>query len=559
MSSRNTRKEAAPATKVVMRCLPPTLQREAFLEQVSPLPDHDYFYLAPADNSLGSFAHATVYINFLRIDDVITFKEKFDGYVFLDTKGNEYTAVVEFAPYQKVPKKKSKRVDEKKGTIENDSDFKKFLEIFQTETKVANVDMAVVLEEIENREKELKASVNQKGSTPLLEFLKKRREERILALQKSKDEKRKKELERKQREEELRALRKRNESAKLRQQQQEKKHAEERQATARSTKAADADYKPSSAGSKSVSKRSAYNDEYYEQEKGSVSSSSKRGDAEKVKPEKAEYGEKKSQDKSQKSETERPQKTKPPSSKSESSYSSKGGDKGGNYYSKEEKPSGSRRHKEVAYDEYGYDYEYDPNYDYDYRDYRSYGPSHSHSDRSYDSSYYGSSRRSQEWSSGRPDYYRPSSKSGSSSSKHHPSDKEKKGGGAPPKQQDSHGQENVKSEDRLEASSSKEPATPKNPAKSSEKPPRDERRDYAHGQDYEDHRPARNSEQRSAADRERDRQQKVRYRDRPEKEIYVPGKRMAERRKQTSASDKGGGDEDATSSHVNDASYDNAQ
>jgi hypothetical protein len=32
--------------------------------------------------------------------------------------GNEFPAVVEFAPFQKVPKKKTKKADSKKGTIE---------------------------------------------------------------------------------------------------------------------------------------------------------------------------------------------------------------------------------------------------------------------------------------------------------------------------------------------------------------------------------------------------------------------------------------------------------
>ena len=33
--------------------------------------------------------------------------------------GSEFSALVEFAPYQKVPKKKTKKADSKKGTIED--------------------------------------------------------------------------------------------------------------------------------------------------------------------------------------------------------------------------------------------------------------------------------------------------------------------------------------------------------------------------------------------------------------------------------------------------------
>ena len=38
---------------------------------------------------------------------------------FCSVPGNEYPGVVEFAPFQKIPKKKPKKNDSKKGTIEN--------------------------------------------------------------------------------------------------------------------------------------------------------------------------------------------------------------------------------------------------------------------------------------------------------------------------------------------------------------------------------------------------------------------------------------------------------
>ena len=34
-------------------------------------------------------------------------------------KGGEYSAVVEFAPFQKIPKKKTKKSDSRRGTIED--------------------------------------------------------------------------------------------------------------------------------------------------------------------------------------------------------------------------------------------------------------------------------------------------------------------------------------------------------------------------------------------------------------------------------------------------------
>lgn len=105
------------------------MTQEQFLEQISPLPEHDYLYFMKADMSLGQFAFSRAYINFTDQQDIFVFREKFDNYVFVDSKGVEYSAVVEFAPFQKLPKKKtSKKRDLKCNTIESDSYYMSFLE-----------------------------------------------------------------------------------------------------------------------------------------------------------------------------------------------------------------------------------------------------------------------------------------------------------------------------------------------------------------------------------------------------------------------------------------------
>ncbi|GFX20003.1 regulator of nonsense transcripts 3A [Trichonephila clavipes] len=175
-------------TKVVIRRLPPTMTGEQFIEQISPLPDHDYMYFIKADTRLGPHAFSRAYINFLIPEEIFIFKDKFDGYVFLDSKGNEYPAVVEFAPFQKIPKKKNpKKRDAKCGTIETDPDYVKFLECLKKQDEVTLPSAEAYLEEIESREKELKANNGvPKVSTPLIEFLKARKIEQ----QKIRDEKR---------------------------------------------------------------------------------------------------------------------------------------------------------------------------------------------------------------------------------------------------------------------------------------------------------------------------------------------------------------------------------
>lgn len=73
--------------QVVIRRLPPTLTKDAFINQTSPLPEYDYFYFVRPDKSLGQFAFSRAYINFTKQEDIFTFKEQFDNYTFLDKKG----------------------------------------------------------------------------------------------------------------------------------------------------------------------------------------------------------------------------------------------------------------------------------------------------------------------------------------------------------------------------------------------------------------------------------------------------------------------------------------
>jgi len=107
----------------VIRRLPPSWTAETFLEHVSPLPDHDYFHFVPGELNLGINAFSHAYVNFIGRKDVRIFSEKFDGYVFIDERGSEYPAVVEFAPFVKIPKKRAKNPDARINTIETGQNF----------------------------------------------------------------------------------------------------------------------------------------------------------------------------------------------------------------------------------------------------------------------------------------------------------------------------------------------------------------------------------------------------------------------------------------------------
>ncbi|KAL1789297.1 regulator of nonsense transcripts 3B isoform X2 [Sigmodon hispidus] len=170
---RNRDKKEA-LSKVVIRRLPPTLTMEQLQEHLQPMPEHDYFEFFSNDTSL----------------------DRFDGYVFLDNKGQEYHAIVEFAPFQKAAKKKIKKRDTKVGTIDDDPEYRKFLESYATDEKMTSTP-ETLLEEIEAKNRDLIA----KRTTPLLSFLKNKQRMR----EEKREERRRREIERKrQREEERR-------------------------------------------------------------------------------------------------------------------------------------------------------------------------------------------------------------------------------------------------------------------------------------------------------------------------------------------------------------------
>ncbi|XP_072251508.1 regulator of nonsense transcripts 3B [Leuresthes tenuis] len=201
-------------TKIVIRRLPPSLTMEELEEQLQPLPEVDYMEFFSNDTSLYPHLFARAYINFKNQDDIVLFRDRFDGYVFIDNRGQEYPAIVEFAPFQKTAKKKSKKKDSKCGTIIEDPDYKKFLEFYNGDEEKFTSTPETLLEEIEARSKELVA----KKTTPLLDFLKNKQRLR----EEKKEERRRRELERKRvRDEERRKWReeekrKRKEAEKMR-------------------------------------------------------------------------------------------------------------------------------------------------------------------------------------------------------------------------------------------------------------------------------------------------------------------------------------------------------
>ncbi|KAK9507656.1 hypothetical protein O3M35_007465 [Rhynocoris fuscipes] len=188
-------KEEKPPTKVVVRRLPPLMTKDIFLEQVSPLPPYDYMYFVCGDPSYGLHSFSRAYINFMNQEDVFTFTRTFDNYVFLDAKGQEYPAIVEFSPFQRVPKQRSKKKDTLTGTIESDPMYITFRENLLAEALENSKPGAKTMKQ-HYFETEI-STTEEVNTTPLLEFLKQKRAEKARIRDERREEKKRKEAERK--------------------------------------------------------------------------------------------------------------------------------------------------------------------------------------------------------------------------------------------------------------------------------------------------------------------------------------------------------------------------
>lgn len=168
------------------------MTEEEFLKQIDPLPEYDFYYFAAADWSLGFDATCRAYITFKNYEDVFLFRDRFDGYVFVDSKGNEYPAIVEFAPFQGFLKNKSRSSDNKVDTIEQEPHYQQFLKKLEEDREAA----------AKGGESKLEFSLDPKKeeitSTPLLQYLASKKEKRREGLKKRTTEKKKRREEEKE-------------------------------------------------------------------------------------------------------------------------------------------------------------------------------------------------------------------------------------------------------------------------------------------------------------------------------------------------------------------------
>ncbi|KAG0710420.1 Regulator of nonsense transcripts 3A [Chionoecetes opilio] len=122
----------------------------------------------------------------------------------IDAFGNEFPAMVEFAPFQKVPKRTlNKKKDARCGTIDQDPDYLAFLEAIANPETVTLQPLEAILEEIQAHDRELKANNGYlKVKTPLLAYIEQKKAEKLRSKEEKREERRKKEFERKKAKEE---------------------------------------------------------------------------------------------------------------------------------------------------------------------------------------------------------------------------------------------------------------------------------------------------------------------------------------------------------------------
>lgn len=82
--------EQSHFSKAVVRRLPPDLTLKSFTEVVGGLPRHNYVYFVKCERPDRPYSFSRVYINFVHFNELVEFKERFDNYVFVDTKGKSH-------------------------------------------------------------------------------------------------------------------------------------------------------------------------------------------------------------------------------------------------------------------------------------------------------------------------------------------------------------------------------------------------------------------------------------------------------------------------------------
>ncbi|CAH8330131.1 unnamed protein product [Eruca vesicaria subsp. sativa] len=166
-------KDPSAKRKVVVRHLPPSLSQSDLLSQIDPRFGDRYNWVSfrPGKSSFKTQKYSRAYFGFKAPEDVYDFAAFFNGHVFVNEKGAQFKAIVEYAPSQRVPKPCDKK-DPREGSITKDPDYLEFLKLLAQ--PVENLPSAEI--QLERREAEQSgASKPAPIVTPLMEFIRQKR------------------------------------------------------------------------------------------------------------------------------------------------------------------------------------------------------------------------------------------------------------------------------------------------------------------------------------------------------------------------------------------------
>ncbi|KAL4069696.1 Smg-4/UPF3 family-domain-containing protein [Scleroderma yunnanense] len=157
--------------KTVVRRLPPNLPEEVFWQSVQTWVTDEtvsWKMYEPGKTRKRSVMNkesvsSRAYIAFRNEEMLATFSREYDGHIFKDKAGNESQAIVEFAPFQKVPTER-KKVDARNNTIEKDEEYISFLESLKGSEKTEPITLEALIAAAQ--------PAPQPTTTPLLEALK---------------------------------------------------------------------------------------------------------------------------------------------------------------------------------------------------------------------------------------------------------------------------------------------------------------------------------------------------------------------------------------------------
>ncbi|KAL2335796.1 hypothetical protein Fmac_010242 [Flemingia macrophylla] len=160
-------------TKVVIRHLPPSLTQSDLFQHIDShfASRYNWFSFRPGTTAHKRQRHSRAYIDFNSPHDVFEFAEFFHGHVFVNERGAQHKAIVEYAPSQRVPKPSTKK-DGREGTIYKDPDYLEFLKL------IAKPHEHLPSAEIQLERKEAEQAGANKETpivTPLMEYVRRKR------------------------------------------------------------------------------------------------------------------------------------------------------------------------------------------------------------------------------------------------------------------------------------------------------------------------------------------------------------------------------------------------